>query len=56
MIVTIEKSVNSCNECPHRVSSMDGPYCPKLFKVNNWGGVYPEGRTKIHPQCPLNKV
>jgi len=57
MRVTVTKEVTRCQDCPHFMTTMDGPTCYKLEKKYGpyKGFVFPEGRDKIHPKCPLNK-
>ncbi len=50
MKVTINSDVYRCQDCPHCVASMDGPLCAAVKPEMN---VYPEGRTGIHPDCPI---
>ena len=51
----IKVAVTRCSDCPWVESTMDGAECIKMRE--HWGEyegfVYPEGRTKIHPKCPL---
>ena len=56
MIVTITHNVNRCSDCPHLSTTMDGPTCILIEKMDGpyTGLVYPEGRDKIHKDCPIN--
>ena len=52
-IITVD--VYKCTDCPHCSRSMDGVECDLLTsKYGAYEGfVFPEGRTSIHPKCPL---
>ena len=48
MQVTITTEVRTCYDCPHFTQTMEGPTCYEgMFYV------FPEGRTGIHPDCPV---
>lgn len=55
MKVTKSVNVTRCIDCPYYQHSMDGGVCEELEDIRGVynGFVLPEGRTQIHPDCPL---
>jgi hypothetical protein len=53
--VTISEEVERCVDCPHVRLTMDGSECALRVKMYGeyQGFINPEGRTGIHPECPI---
>jgi len=52
---TITNEVKRCTGCPYVESTPEGPICMEMTKKYGMyhDFVFPEGRNKIHPKCPL---